>query len=119
MGLAAIGVGAAFFVQRSNDAQKAAQALTEASSGGAKSAGSVMRGDGAGCKNKAIAAELVALDDTNPRYIEIWAKGMQDKSCRGFSVGLTVSVDGRTDGMACVKSAEDAACFWVKESVAP
>ena len=74
----AIGVGAAFFVQRSNDAQKAAQALTEASSGGAKSAGSVMRGDGAGCKNKAIAAELVALDDTNPRYIEIWAKGMQD-----------------------------------------
>ena len=78
-----------------------------------------MRGDGAGCTDKAIAAELVALDDTNPRYVEIWAKGMQDQSCRGFSAGLTVTVADRADGMACVKSAGDATCFWVKESAAP
>ena len=78
-----------------------------------------MAGDGAGCTDKAIAMKLAALEEIDPAYITIWAKGMQDDSCRGFSAGLEVTVEGRSDGLACVKSAEDKTCFWVKESMAP
>ena len=75
--------------------------------------------DGAGCKDKAIAAKLAALEDVDPAYIEIWAKGMQDQSCRGYSVGQQVTVEDRADGMACIRAADDEACFWVRESMAP
>lgn len=75
--------------------------------------------DGPGCKDKAIAAKFLTLTDTDPEYITIWAQGMQDQSCRGYSAGLEVTVEERGDGMACVKAADDAVCFWVRESMAP
>jgi len=78
-----------------------------------------MAGDGPGCTDKAVAAKLAATAETDPAYIEIWAKGMQDGSCRGFSAGLDVTVEERADGLACVKAADDKACFWVRESMAP
>ena len=78
-----------------------------------------LEGDGPGCKDKAIAAKLITLEDFDPAYIEIWAKGMQDQSCRGYSAGQEVTVDERADGMACVRAADDEACFWVRENMAP
>jgi hypothetical protein len=81
--------------------------------------GDQLAGDGAGCKDKTIAAKLAALDEFDPAYIEIWAKGMQDQSCRGYSAGQEVTVDERGDDMACVRAADDEACFWVAESMAP
>jgi hypothetical protein len=86
--------------------------------GGAASA-APMAGDGPGCKDKAIAAKLIGLTDVDPAYIEIWAAGMQDGSCRGYPIGQEVTVEDRADGMACVKAADDDACFWVRESMAP
>ena len=78
-----------------------------------------MAGDGPGCKDKATAAKLLPLQDYDPAYIDIWAKGMADGSCRGYSAGVEVTVEDRGDGMACVKAADDDACFWVRESMAP
>jgi hypothetical protein len=49
--------------------------------------GDPLAGDGPGCKDKTIAAKLLPLEDYDPAYIEIWAKGMQDQSCRGYSAG--------------------------------
>jgi hypothetical protein len=78
-----------------------------------------MAGDGPGCKDKAIAAKLLLLQDSDPAYIEIWATGMVDGSCRGYSAGVEVTVEDRGAGMACVKATDDDACFWVRESMAP
>lgn len=78
-----------------------------------------MRGDGAGCRDKAVAAELLSLEDFDPAYIAIWANGMRNQSCRGYGAGQDVTVDARADGMACVRAADDEECFWVAESVAP
>jgi hypothetical protein len=78
-----------------------------------------MAGDGPGCKDKAIAATLIPLKDTDPAYIEIWAKGMVDRSCRGYPIGEEVTVEDRADGMACVRAKDDAVCFWVREGLAP
>lgn len=93
-------------------------ALTALASLGAAAA-APMAGDGAGCRDKAVAAKLIPLEDTNPAYIEIWAKGMRDGSCRGYSAGQEVAVVERADGMACVRAADDDVCFWVRESMAP
>lgn len=78
-----------------------------------------MAGSGPGCKDKAIAAKLRGLQNTDPAYIEIWAKGMQDQSCRGYGAGREVTVEDRAEGMACVRADDDEACFWVRESMAP
>jgi len=77
-----------------------------------------LTGDGPGCIDKARGARLAELTDTNAEYISIWATGMQDQSCRGYSAGQEVTVEARDDGLACVKAAEDAKCFWVKGSMA-
>lgn len=74
-------------------------------------------GGGPGCKDKAVGEVLAALTDTDPKYIDTWAKGMQDQSCRGFAAGLTVTVDQRADGLACVRTDEDTECFWVRENM--
>ena len=79
-----------------------------------------LAGDGPGCKDKALGARLATLTEADPEYISIWAAGMQDLSCRGFSAGTEVTVDERADGIACVRTAEDTdGCFWVRESMAP
>ena len=78
-----------------------------------------MAGDGPGCKDKATAAKLLPLQDYDPAYIDIWAKGMADGSCRGYSAGVEVTVEDRGDGVACVKATDDDACFWVRDSLAP
>lgn len=78
-----------------------------------------MRGDGPGCTDQALGAKLAALSDTDPEYISIWASGMQDQSCRGYSAGAEVTVEARAEGLACVRAADDAACFWVREDIAP
>lgn len=77
-----------------------------------------LTGDGPGCTDKALGARLAELTDTDPEYITIWAAGMQDQSCRGYSAGQEVTVEAREDGLACVKTAEDAKCFWVKGAMA-
>ena len=78
-----------------------------------------LKGDGPGCKDKALGIELASLKDTDTHYISIWAQGMQDQSCRGFSAGLEVTVEERDETVACVRSAEDDACFWVRADMAP
>jgi hypothetical protein len=50
---------------------------------GSADAADRMAGDGLGCKDRTIAGRLIDMPDTDPAYIEIWAKGMQDLSCRG------------------------------------
>lgn len=78
-------------------------------------------GDGPGCTDKVAATRLAELQgkDFDPEYIEIWAKGMQDGSCRGYSAGQDVSVEERSDGLACVKAADDTQCFWMPDAKAP
>ncbi|MGE0846256.1 MAG: hypothetical protein AB7L41_08295 [Flavobacteriaceae bacterium] len=78
-----------------------------------------MTGDGPGCTDKARAAELAGLDDFDPGFIAIWAEGMQDASCRGYSAGQQVTVDERDEGLACVRAEDDEACFWVSGKLAP
>ncbi len=78
-----------------------------------------MAGDGPGCKDKKVAATLIPLKDTDPAYIEVWAKGMVDRSCRGYPIGEEVTVEDRADDMACVRAKDDAVCFWVREGLAP
>ncbi|RWP42492.1 MAG: hypothetical protein E5Y63_17990 [Mesorhizobium sp.] len=91
---------------------------------GSADAADRMAGDGLGCKDRAIAGRLIDMPDTDPAYIEIWAKGMQDLSCRGLGVGLEVAVKDRDDAMTCVRPLEDqtlddGACFWVVNRIAP
>ena len=96
-------------------------ALAASAIAGAASA-APMAGDGPGCKDKAIAAKLIGLTDRrSPAYIEILGDGdrEQDGSCRGYPIGQEVTVEDRADGMACVKAADDDACFWVREDMAP
>lgn len=81
--------------------------------------GEPLKGDGPGCKDRALGAELASIQETDPRYIEIWATGMQDQSCRGFSAGQDVTEDERAEGIACIRTAEDDACFWVRADMAP
>ena len=78
-----------------------------------------MTGDGAGCTDRAKAAELATLEDTDPRYIAIWAEGMKDSSCRGFSTGQQVRVVERDGGLACVLAADDVSCHWIGDDIAP
>jgi hypothetical protein len=78
-----------------------------------------LQGDGAGCTDKALGTKLAGLTDMDPEYIAIWAKGMQDQSCRGFGVGNDVTVDERDGDIACVRTAEDATCFWVRADMVP
>ena len=78
-----------------------------------------MSGDGPGCNDKARASELAGLEDFDPRFISIWAEGMQDGSCRGYSVGQEVTVDDRADGLACIRAEVDETCFWIREDLAP
>lgn len=75
-----------------------------------------LAGDVVGCTDKAAATRLLALEDTDAAFVGIWAKGMQDGSCRGYSAGQEVTVDERGDGMACVRAADDKACFWVEDA---
>lgn len=82
-------------------------------------AAEVLIGDGPGCTDKALGARLAELTDTDPEYISIWATGMQDQSCRGFGVGNEVTVDERADGLACIRTAEDDTCFWVRADMVP
>ena len=78
-----------------------------------------MTGDGPGCTDKMRASELAGLEDFDPRFISIWADGMQDGSCRGYSAGQAVMVDARTDGLACVRAMDDEVCFWIRDDLAP
>lgn len=82
-------------------------------------ADNAMTGDGAGCTDRAKAAELATLEDTDPRYIAIWAEGMKDSSCRGFSTGQQVRVVERDGGLACVLAADDVSCHWIGDDIAP
>ncbi|MGE0502725.1 MAG: hypothetical protein AB7I79_18535 [Rhizobiaceae bacterium] len=78
-----------------------------------------MAGDGPACTEKAKAAKLATLTDLDPEYITIWATGMQDGSCRGYSAGQEVTVEKREDGLACVRAEDDQTCFWITETKAP
>ena len=83
-----------------------------------------MAGDGLGCKDRTIAGRLIDMPDTDPAYIEIWATGMQDLSCRGLGAGNEVEVKDRDEDMTCVlpledQALDDGACFWVVNSIAP
>jgi hypothetical protein len=78
-----------------------------------------LKGDGPGCKDKALGIELASLQETHARYISIWAQGIQDLSCRGFSGGLEVTVEARDGTVACVRTAEDDVCYWVRADMAP
>jgi hypothetical protein len=64
------------------------------------------------------AEELAAagkLDDPS-KMIELWSRGMQDGSCRGFTGGLAVAVDHVEGSWACILPGDDPGnkqCFWV------
>ena len=87
--------------------------------GPAVAAAEPMAADGAGCSDRAVAAALVAAPFEGPEYIRIWAKGMQDGSCRGYARGEDVAVDEVADDMSCVRASDDAVCFWVSKDMAP
>jgi hypothetical protein len=78
-----------------------------------------LKGDGTGCKDKAEAVKLVDASNKEDQseYINLWASGMQDQRCRGFSEGLGATVEkSDSDGWACIKPADDPqvdACFWI------
>ncbi len=98
-----------------------------------------MAGSGAGCTDKAKGARLADLRKlmadmesvdptapTNSQYqgyltesVDIWAKGLQDQSCRGFGPTNEVTIVERSNGLACVRTTEDKNCFWVSEKIAP
>jgi len=83
-----------------------------------------MVGDGLGCKDRTIAGQLIGMPDTDPVYIEIWANGMQDFSCRGLGASTAVEVKDRDEEMACVLPLDDQTlvdekCFWVVKEIAP
>ena len=105
-------------------AQDHASAITEAqvraANGGVIPTGTTpLKGDGSGCKDRAEAAKLVTASkgDDQSEYIKLWADGMQDQRCRGFSEGLGVTVKEKAaDGWACIVPADDPqnpCCFWV------
>lgn len=106
-------------------AQAHASAITEAqvraANGGVIPTGTTpLKGDGPGCKDRAEAGKLVAASkgDDQSAYIKMWADGMQDQRCRGFSTGLGVTVKEKAaDGWACILPADDPAnttCFWIE-----
>jgi len=78
-----------------------------------------LKGDGSGCKDKVEAIKLVEASkkEDQSEYITLWADGMQDQRCRGFSEGLGATVEKTdSDGWACIKPADDPevdACFWI------
>ena len=83
-----------------------------------------MAGDGLGCKDRTIAGRLIDMPDTDPAYIEIWATGMQDLSCRGLGAGNEVEVKDRDEDMTCVlplvgSTVDDGKCLWVVNAIAP
>ena len=82
-------------------------------------AGELLAGNGPGCVDKSAAAKFAALSDTDPAYIGIWADGMKDGTCRGYSEGQAVIVEDRAPALACVRAPEDSRCFWVREDMAP
>jgi hypothetical protein len=105
-------------------AQDHASAITKAevaaANGGVIPTGTTpLKGDGPGCKDRAEAAKLVTASKgaDQSEYIRLWADGMQDQRCRGFSMGLGVTVKEKAaDGWACILPADDPqnpTCFWI------
>jgi hypothetical protein len=87
--------------------------------GSATAVAEPMRADGPGCTDRAITARLTALRGADPAYFIVWAEGVQDGLCRGYSSGLDVTVDERSEGLACVRAPEDKSCHWVADAMAP
>jgi len=74
-----------------------------------------------GCKDKAKAMALVEAGkkDDPTEMIDLWAAGMQDQSCRGYTAGLGVSVEKTEDGWSCILAIDDPdnkTCLWVEAS---
>ena len=86
-------------------------------------AAGMLKGEGAGCQDKLLGTELATLSPEEPRYIEIWAQGMQDMSCRGFGQSSgDVTIENREDGLACIRAGDDdpnKPCFWVPDKWLP
>ena len=73
-----------------------------------------------GCKDKTKAMALVEAGkkEDQAEFIKLWADGMQDYSCRGFTTGLGVAVEKTNeDGWDCILPIDDPdnkACFWIE-----
>lgn len=102
-------------------AQKHAEAIEKVAVDASKltpGANVTLKAETKGCKDRAKAEELVAaskLDDPS-KMIKIWAEGMQDRTCRGFTGGLAVSVEKVDGRWACIlpgDEPENKQCFWV------
>jgi hypothetical protein len=109
---------------KGGDSQAAAQHGSDitkaevAASGGMPSANGAIKADAQGCKDKAKATELIAASksgDTS-KFITLWADGMKDQTCRGFSPGLPVKLDHQEGDLTCILPGDDPAnkqCFWI------
>ena len=124
-------IGAAFALAGCSGKESTSQAQQQASdivksqvaaSGGLPGANVNIRGgDAKGCKDKAKALELIAASksaDTS-KFIQLWADGMKDQTCRGFADGLPVKVDHAEGNLACILPGDDPKnkqCFWIEAS---